>query len=122
MKTWGQTACQKRRRITGRAMVTLLLASALLTGATGDVPAVAPISVDIKDSVYLPSTITVPVGTTVKWTNRDEETHTVTSTTGSFGSRGLDLDEAYSYTFTTPGTYPYTCDLHPFMGGTIVVQ
>lgn len=122
MKRQSGTAHQKCRRVTGWTTATLLLAVALLAGATGDVPAVAPASVDIKDSVYLPSTITVPVGTTVQWTNRDEETHTVTSMTGSFGSRGLDLDEAYSYTFTTPGTYPYTCDLHPFMGGTIVVQ
>ena len=104
----------------GRAA--LLLAVTLLGTLVPDARALAPASVDIKDSKYLPSTITVPVGTTVRWTNHDEETHTVTSSNGSFGSLGLDLDETFTYTFTTPGTYPYGCDLHPFMGGTIVVQ
>jgi plastocyanin len=102
--------------------VALLLALALLVALIPDARALAPASVDIKDSKYLPATITVPVGTTVRWTNHDEETHTVTSMTGTFGSLGLDLDETYTYTFTTPGTYLYGCDLHPFMGGTIVVQ
>ena len=54
--------------------------------------------------------------------NLDEETHTVTSDKGLFGSAGLDLGEEYAYTFTTPGVYPYTCDLHPLMRGTIVVN
>jgi plastocyanin len=112
----------RRERTTRRSNIALLLTVALLVILTGDVRALAPASVDIKDSKYLPSTISVPVGTTVRWTNLDEETHTITSTTGRFGSLGLDLDETYTYTFTTPGTYPYTCDLHPFMSGTIVVQ
>ncbi|HXJ83540.1 MAG TPA: cupredoxin family copper-binding protein [Candidatus Methylomirabilis sp.] len=103
-----------------RGLLTIALVALAVMSA--DVRAQAPAAVDIKDSKYLPATITVPVGTTVRWTNHDEETHTVTSTTGSFGSMGLDLDEAYTFTFTTPGTYPYGCDLHPFMGGTVVVQ
>ena len=82
----------------------------------------SPVSVDIKDSTFIPPTVTVPVGATVRWTNQDEETHTVTSTTNLFGSAGLDLGEAYTYTFATPGVYAYTCDLHPFMQGTIVVK
>src|SRR5262245_16371879 len=122
MEALGGFGYERSRRLTRRFAVMLFVPTAPLTPMAGDAPAVAPVFVDIKDSKYLPPTITVPVGTTVKWTNHDEETHTVTSTTGGFGSLGLDLDEAYSYTFTTAGTYPYTCDLHPFMGGTIVVQ
>jgi plastocyanin len=83
---------------------------------------VPPAAVDIRDSRYLPPTLTVPAGTTVRWTNRDEETHTVTSTDAAFGSAGLDLGEEYTHTFTAPGVYPYTCDLHPFMHGTIIVN
>lgn len=94
----------------------------VLATAGSDVRAVPPASVDIQDSNYFPPTLTVPVGTTVRWINHDEETHTVTSTTGSFGSAGLDLKEEYAHTFTAPGVYPYTCDLHPFMKGTVVVD
>jgi plastocyanin len=100
----------------------LLVLPVLLAMLIPDARAIGPASVDIKDSRYLPATITVPVGTAVRWTNHDEETHTVTSTTGAFGSLGLDLDETFTHTFTVPGTYPYACDLHPFMSGTIVVE
>jgi len=104
-----------------------LIAAALLILAVLGVPgsgarAGSPALVDVRDSTYLPPTITVPAGTTVRWTNRDEETHTVTSDTGLFGSAGLDLGEEYAHTFAKPGVYPYTCDLHPFMRGTIVVN
>jgi plastocyanin len=102
--------------------VLVVLAAALLATRASDVRAVAPVSIEIKDSRYVPPTVTVAAGTTVRWTNRDEETHTVTSTAGQFGSPGLDLDETYTHTFSTPGTYAYGCDLHPFMGGTIVVR
>ena len=95
---------------------------AVVVGVGADARAVSPALVDIKDSKYLPSTLTVAVGTTVRWTNRDEETHTVTFDPERFGSAGLDLNEDYTHTFTKPGQYPYTCDLHPFMQGTIVVN
>jgi plastocyanin len=122
MSVHGESRHLQRGRMIWPGRAALLLTVTLLGALVPDARALAPASVDIKDSRYLPSTITVPVGTTVQWTNHDEETHTVTSTTGSFGSPGLDLDETYTYTFTTPGTYPYGCDLHPFMGGTIVVR
>lgn len=105
-----------------RLLITAVIALGLLAGGGAPVPAAAPVTVDIQDSRYLPQTLTVAPGTTIRWTNKDEETHTVTSTTGAFGSAGLDLDEAYAYTFNTPGVYPYACDLHPFMSGTVVVK
>jgi plastocyanin len=112
-----------RREGPGRVSVAVVaLAAAALVALGADVRAGGPAAVDIQDSKYLPPTLTVPVGTTVRWTNRDEETHTVTSTTGLFGSAGLDLGEEYTHTFTAPGVYPYTCDLHSFMQGTIIVN
>ena len=104
------------------ALVAAIAVLGVLATAGADVRAVSPALVDIQDSNYLPPTLTVPVGTTVRWINHDEETHTVTSMTGLFGSAGLDLKEEYEYTFTAPGVYPYTCDLHPHMRGTIVVN
>ena len=105
-----------------RLGVAAALALAVLVAVGADVRAQAPLSVDIQDSNYLPPRLTVAVGATVRWINRDEETHTVTSTTGLFGSAGLDLKEEFTHTFTAPGVYPYTCSLHPHMHGTIVVN
>jgi plastocyanin len=78
--------------------------------------------VEIKDYEFLPATLTVPAGTTVTWTSHDDEPHTVTSSEKVFASPGLDADEAFSYTFSTPGTYTYSCTLHPHMTGTIIVK
>jgi plastocyanin len=123
MGAHGEPAGGWRRRRTGRSWAVLLvLVAAFLATRASQVRAIAPVSIEIKDSRYVPSTVTVDAGTTVRWTNRDEETHTVTSTSGQFGSSGLDLDETYTHTFSAPGTYAYGCDLHPFMEGTIVVR
>jgi len=99
-----------------------LLALGVLGAAAGDAIGVTPAPVEIKDSRYAPEEITVPAGTTVKWINRDEETHTVTSTTEAFKSGGLNLGDEYTHTFTAPGVYPYTCALHDFMRGIVVVK
>jgi len=114
-------SCPRRGRF-ARVPLAAMIALAVLVTMGADVPAQAPASVDIENSNYLPPSLTVPAGTTVRWINLDEETHTVTSTTRLFGSAGLDLKEEYSHTFTAPGVYPYACDLHPHMRGTIVVN
>ena len=84
--------------------------------------AATPPTVGIKQFTYAPSALTVPVGTTVTWVNHDEETHTITSTTGAFSSMGLGHDETYAQTFTKPGTYQYFCALHPYMKATVIVR
>ena len=106
----------------GRTSIAAIVTLAAFLAVGADVRAVSPVAVEIQDSKFLPPTITVPVGTTVRWVNRDEETHTVTFDTGNFGSAGLDLGEEYSHTFTAAGEYPYTCDLHPFMQGKVIVD
>ena len=74
-----------------------------------------------KHKFSLP-TLTVPAGTTVTWLNRDEDVHTVVSTTQAFRSGGLETDDAYSYKFTKPGVYQYFCTLHPLMTGRVIVK
>jgi len=78
--------------------------------------------VKIDNFSFGPQTVTVPVGATVTWTNRDDIPHTVVSTEGVFKSKVRDTDETFSYTFTKAGTYPYFCSVHPKMTGTIVVK
>ncbi|HKP41268.1 plastocyanin/azurin family copper-binding protein [Mycobacterium sp.] len=78
-------------------------------------------AVSISDFKFNPATLTVPVSTTVTWTNQDEEPHTIAAKDGSFHSPGMDTHGTYSFTFTTPGSYEYICSIHPFMTGTVVV-
>ena len=79
-------------------------------------------SVGIKEFKFAPAALEIRPGTTVTWTNRDEETHTITSTTGAFASPGLSNDETFSQTFAKPGTYQYFCALHPMMRATVIVK
>jgi len=77
---------------------------------------------EIAKHKYSSPILTVPVGTTVTWVNRDDDVHTVVSTTLAFRSAGLETDEAYSFKFTTPGVYEYFCTLHPLMTGKVIVK
>jgi len=79
-------------------------------------------AVKIDNFSFSPATITVPAGTTVRWTNRDDIPHTVVSDDKVFKSKALDTDEDFTYTFTKPGTYSYFCSIHPKMTAKVVVQ
>jgi plastocyanin len=80
--------------------------------------------VKIDNFSFGPVTLTVPVGTTVTWVNRDDIPHTVVSADDSktFKSKVLDTDEKFSFTFSKAGTYPYFCSIHPKMTGKVIVQ
>jgi len=75
-----------------------------------------------KDFMFAPTSLTVAAGSTVTWTNRDDEPHSVVSESGLFRSGALDTNESFSFRFEKPGTYRYTCSIHPRMVGTIVVH
>jgi plastocyanin len=92
--------------------------------APASTTAAAPVAtntVAIKGFAFSPASITVKVGTTVTWTNSDQDAHTVTATGGAFGSQALDTGKAFTFTFTKAGTYNYLCTIHPFMTATVVV-
>ncbi len=65
--------------------------------------------------------VTVPVGTTVTWTNEDSTAHTVTATDNSFDSGSINPGATFSYTFTKAGTFNYGCTFHPNMKSTVTV-
>jgi plastocyanin len=78
-------------------------------------------AVDIGDYAFKQPVITVAAGTTITWTNHDDDPHTVTADDKSFDSKGLGNGDAWKHTFTKPGKYTYHCAAHPFMKGTIIV-
>ena len=100
-----------------RALGALVFLVASFTAADA-----ANVVVKIDNFAYTPQTITVKAGDTVTWTNGDDIPHTVTSKTGVFRSKALDTDDKFTFTFATPGTFPYFCALHPHMTGSIVVE
>ena len=84
--------------------------------------AAAPNSIEVKGFMFMPTTLTVNAGAEVSWVNKDDEPHTVVSDAGLFRSGALDTDESFSFKFDKPGTYHFTCSIHPRMVGTIIVK
>jgi plastocyanin len=81
-----------------------------------------PGTIEIKNFAFVPSTMTVKVGTTVTWMNLDTDAHTVTSQhVGPLHSPALSTGQRFSFTFTEPGTFAYYCMIHPFMTATVTV-
>lgn len=76
-------------------------------------------SVSIAGFAFSPSTVTVPVGTTVTWTNKDSAEHTVIG--DGFKSNNLSKGGSFSFTFGQAGTFQYRCGYHPGMTGKVVV-
>ncbi len=71
---------------------------------------------------YSVNVLTIPVGTTVMWTNDDAMVHTVTAVDGKFDSGMMAEGDTWSYTFDTPGEYEYLCSPHPWMRAKVIVE
>ena len=82
------------------------------------------VAADIRNFKH--ETLTVQVGETVTWTNRDGPPHTSTSgepgaLTGLWDSDSLRTDKSFSFTFAEAGSFPYFCSIHPSMRGVVNV-
>jgi plastocyanin len=76
---------------------------------------------DISAWGYGPASIGVVTGQTVTFTNSGTSPHDATATDGSWNTPLLQPGQSATVTFSTPGTFSYTCVLHPWMQGTVVV-
>ena len=101
-------------------VVALLFAALPETGSTGEAPGTAAVRID--NFAFSPQSIEVAPGTTVTWTNGDDDVHSVVEKDRKFKSSALDTGDTFSQTFTAPGEYDYFCSLHPRMVGKIVVK
>jgi plastocyanin len=121
-----------------RALIALLLLVALAgcgtqsSAGTKDVGGSAPgpatdtggkfVNVEMKNILFVPARITARVGQTIRWTNKDDVTHTVKAVKGAnFSSKGLSKGDTYKAKATKTGTISYVCTIHPNQRGTITV-
>ena len=113
-----------RRGVALAATIALPLLAGSWIGWSSVAAAPAAHDVVIDDYAFGPATLTVPRGTTVTWTNKDDDPHTVVSANDPklFKSSALDTDENFSFTFNQAGTFKYFCTIHPRMQGTVVVR
>ncbi|HSD63515.1 MAG TPA: plastocyanin/azurin family copper-binding protein [Ignavibacteriaceae bacterium] len=86
-----------------------------------------PNEIFIQNMSFASGTRTVALGTTLKWTNKDAVTHTVTSgvpgsLSGIFDSGNIAPQGSFSFTFHQTGVFKYYCRIHTSMTATITVE
>jgi plastocyanin len=94
--------------------------SAAATSTVGTNPA-SKNEILIQSNSFSPDNLSIKVGDTVTWTNKDSYNHTVTAKNGEFDSGNMASGGTFSFTFSKEGTYEYICGIHTFMKGTINV-
>jgi plastocyanin len=114
----------------------IAVAAVILTGACGGSGATPPQNCAANTfcmvgNQFSPRALTVAAGTVVTWTNTTNSDHNVTFTSAGAaaakpgdgsGSIPTFFSGAHTRVFTTPGTYPFTCTIHPGMTGSLTVQ
>jgi len=75
----------------------------------------------IKNFAFDPASITVKVGSTVRWVNQDSVPHRIVFADGA-DSTVLAGMQSWSRKFDQAGTYDYACTIHPDMLGTVIVE
>ena len=80
-------------------------------------------SITISNFMFMPMSLSVSPGATVKVTNKDSATHTLTATGDQFNTGNITQNQTKAFKAPNkPGTYHYICNIHQYMMGTIVVK
>ena len=79
-------------------------------------------TVIIEGMKFVPETVTVSEGDTVRWINRDPFPHTVTAVGGRFDSHEIRATKSWEFAPKKNGEFGYFCTLHPTMKGMLVVK
>jgi plastocyanin len=103
-------------------MTALISFQAVPPGVAAAPAAVGTAEVKIDNFSFSPTALTVKAGTQITWTNGDDIPHTVVSDGQTFKSKVLGTGEKFTFTAGKPGTYTYSCSIHPNMTGKVIVQ
>ena len=106
-----------------------VLAGLLLSSGSGNDEDATPtvlndlaVTIEISSFRYGPPNLSVPVGATVTWVNRDEAPHDSEARDKTWETSLLQRDEESVITFDEPGTWEYFCTIHPYMTATLTVR
>lgn len=97
-------------------LAALILAPALVTTV---------MNVSIEGFAFVPESVFVQPGDTVRWTNNDDVIHTTTSVNAAAGlwnSGNMGLNKTYQFVFKNVGSYDYNCRTHSGMLGWVTVS
>ena len=78
-------------------------------------------NVSIVNFAFSPPSVNINVNDSVNWTWAGSP-HSTTSDMGLWESGVRGTGAIFTHTFTSAGSFPFHCSVHPFMTGTITVQ
>lgn len=108
-----------------RYLIALAAVAVVLHGSIG--PAAAgprPVThtVTIEGTQFQPATLTVRLGDSIVWANKDPFPHTATATAGGFDSAQIAPGGSWKYRTRKKGEVAYVCSLHPTMKAVLNVK
>jgi len=77
------------------------------------------VTLEIKSWGFNPNVVTLLKGSSATWTNKDSVTHTVTGS--GFDSGDIGAGKSWSHTFSTAGTFEYSCKYHSSMTAKVII-
>jgi plastocyanin len=80
------------------------------------------VSAGARGFAFNPTTVTVPVGQAVTWSNGDPAPHSVVLDGGECQTEQFGEGESATLVFNVAGSYPFHCGVHATMTGTIEVS
>jgi plastocyanin len=101
------------------ALGLLMCTMSLAAGAPAE-PQTHPVT---KEGMrFQPEVLTVALGDTIVWVNKDLVPHTATSEAGGFDSKDIQADKSWRHTIRKKGDFAYSCTFHPTMKAMLHVK
>lgn len=95
------------------------VAAAATSACAADVQPVRTHVVEIRQFAFLPETVSVSPGDTIRWVNRDPVPHTATASNGSWDSGRLEAESEWVMVVGGAAAGDYVCAYHPNMKATV---
>jgi plastocyanin len=109
-----------RRFALALIILALLPCSSMGQGTAKRKPATHTLT--IEGMQFGPATLTVKLGDSIVWVNKDMFPHTVTAKDGAFDSKQIEPGKSWTYRSVKKGTFAYVCSLHPTMQGQLQIK
>jgi len=107
----------------GRTAAALgLLLCSILSGAAALPPKPVTHTITIDGTRFQPDTLTVKLGDSIVWVNKDPFPHTATANGGEFDSKAIAVGKSWKYKPAKRGDFNYVCTFHPTMAAVLHVQ
>jgi plastocyanin len=98
-------------------------ASGMRAGGAAGEGAAAPVVhvVEIREFRFVPASLAVAEGDTIRWVNRDPVPHTATASDSTWDSGRIASEQSWSFVVGRGMSGEYVCAYHPTMTGVIHV-